>query len=224
MKAPARITFSLLIALASLAINCPASAQETRPAAQPPASGTEQHKDGDKEIPVPPEKPVASHHELSLSGKTLKYTATAGTLIIRDEDDKPYGSIFYVSYTLDGVEARTRPVSFLYNGGPGSASLWLHMGSFSPVRIVTDSPNPTAGPPFKLVPNEYSLLDKTDLVFVDAPLTGYSRAVGKATPKDFTGVDQDLRAFDRFILRFLTVNQRWNSPKFLIGESYGTTR
>ena len=224
MKAPARITFSLLIALASLAINCPASAQETRPAAQPPASGTEQHKDGDKEIPVPPEKPVASHHELSLSGKTLKYTATAGTLIIRDEDDKPYGSIFYVSYTLDGVEARTRPVSFLYNGGPGSASLWLHMGSFSPVRIVTDSPNPTAGPPFKLVPNEYSLLDKTDLVFVDAPLTGYSRAVGKATPKDFTGVDQDLRAFDRFILRFLTVNQRWNSRKFLIGESYGTTR
>ncbi len=119
---------------------------------------------------------------------------------------------------------KSRPVSFLYNGGPGSASLWLHMGSFSPVRIVTDSPNPTAGPPFKLVPNEYSLLDKSDLVFIDAPLTGYSRAVGKGTAKDFTGVDQDLRAFDRFILRYLTVNQRWNSPKFLIGESYGTTR
>ena len=98
------------------------------------------------------------------------------------------------------------------------------MGSFSPVRVATDSPNPTAGPPFKLVPNQYSLLDKTDLVFIDAPLTGFSRAVGKATAKDFTGVDQDLRAFDRFILRYLTVNQRWNSPKFLIGESYGTTR
>ena len=98
------------------------------------------------------------------------------------------------------------------------------MGSFSPVRIETDSPKPTAGPPFKLVPNQYSLLDKTDLVFIDAPLTGYSRAVGKGRPKDFTGVDQDLHAFDRFIVRYLTVNQRWNSPKFLIGESYGTTR
>ena len=119
---------------------------------------------------------------------------------------------------------QSRPVSFLYNGGPGSATLWLHMGSFSPVRIQTDSPNATAGPPFKLVPNQYSLLDKTDLVFIDAPLTGYSRAVGKGTAKDFTGVDQDLRAFDRFISRYLTVNQRWNSPKFLIGESYGTTR
>ncbi len=108
--------------------------------------------------------------------------------------------MFYVAYTLDGADAATRPVSFLYNGGPGSATLWLHMGSFSPVRIETDSPNPTAGPPFKLVPNQYSLLDKTDLVFIDAPLTGYSRAVGKATAKDFAGVDQDLHAFDRFIV------------------------
>ena len=121
-------------------------------------------------------------------------------------------------------EPGTRPVSFLYNGGPGSATIWLHMGSFSPVRVSTDSPSPTAGPPFKLVPNQYSLLDKTDLVFVDAPLTGFSRAVGKGQPKDLTGIDPDLRAFDRFIMRYLTVNQRWNSPKFLIGESYGTTR
>jgi carboxypeptidase C (cathepsin A) len=207
------------------------SAQEQRqPAPQPalqPAQATnpDQHKEGDKEnAPVPPERPVATHHEMTLDGKSLKYTATAGNLLIRDEEEKPYGSMFYVAYTLDGADAGTRPVSFLYNGGPGSATLWLHMGSFSPVRITTDSPNPTAGPPFKLVSNEYSLLDKTDLVFIDAPLTGYSRAVGKATPKDFTGVDQDLRAFDRFVIRYLTVNLRWNSPKFLIGESYGTTR
>ena len=98
------------------------------------------------------------------------------------------------------------------------------MGSFSPVRVSTDSPSPTSGPPFKLVPNQYSLLDKTDLVFVDAPLTGFSRAVGKVQPKDVIGTDPDLRVFDRFIQRYLTVNQRWNSPKFLIGESYGTTR
>ena len=114
-----------------------------------------------------------------MSGRPLKYTATAGTLLIRDEEDRPYGSMFYVAYTLDSAEAGTRPVSFLYNGGPGSATLWLHMGSFSPVRIETDSPNPTSGPPFKVIPNQFSLLDKTDMVFVDAPLTGYSRAVGK---------------------------------------------
>src|ERR1039458_7492150 len=202
-------------------------AQEVRNTAPTPAAGAETHKEADKDkeaTAVPPEKTVATHHEITLGGKTLKYTATAGTLLIRDEEDKPYGSIFYVAYTLDGADAQTRPVSFLYNGGPGSASLWLHMGSFGPVRIMTDSPDPTAGPPYKLVANEYSLLDKSDLVFIDAPLTGYSRAVGKGTAKDFTGVDQDLHAFDRFIQRYLNVNQRWNSPKFLIGESYGTTR
>ncbi len=173
---------------------------------------------------IPPEKSSVTHHELAIGGKSLKYTATAGTLLIRDVEDKPYGSMFYVAYTLDGAELGTRPVSFLYNGGPGSATIWLHMGSFSPVRVSTDSPNATSGPPFKLVPNQYSLLDKTDLVFVDAPLTGLSRAVGKGQPKDLIGTDPDLRAFDRFIQRYLTVNQRWNSPKFLIGESYGTTR
>ncbi|HTM17258.1 MAG TPA: hypothetical protein VL135_10145 [Terracidiphilus sp.] len=198
------------------------AAQQQTTAAQHPA-GEEQPKEG-KEGPIPPEKSSVTHHELSMGGRSLKYSATAGTLLIRDEEDKPYGSMFYVAYTLDGADAGTRPVSFLYNGGPGSATLWLHMGSFSPVRIETDSPNPTAGPPFKLVPNQYSLLDKTDLVFVDAPLTGYSRAVGKGQAKDFTGVDQDLKAFDRFIARYISANQRWNSPKFLIGESYGTTR
>ena len=206
------------------------SARAQEPAAQSPQQQQRQRPSGDetkeapKETPVPPEKSSVTHHELAIGGKSLKYTATAGTLLIRDEEDKPYGSMFYVAYTLDGADPTTRPVSFLYNGGPGSATLWLHMGSFSPVRIETDSPKATAGPPFKLVPNQYSLLDKTDLVFIDAPLTGYSRPVGKGQPKDFTGVDQDLKAFDRFIARYISVNQRWNSPKFLIGESYGTTR
>jgi carboxypeptidase C (cathepsin A) len=228
MKFHKRLVVCLFVALVSISLNLAAPAQEKPVPApvptQPPATGAEAHKDADKETPVPPERPAITHHELTLNGKTLKYTATAGTLIIRDEDDKAYGSIFYVAYTLDGAEAGTRPVSFLYNGGPGSATLWLHMGSFSPVRIETDSPNPTVGPPFKLIPNQYSLLDKTDLVFIDAPLTGYSRAAGKGTAKDFTSVDGDLHAFDRFIVRYLTENQRWNSPKFLIGESYGTTR
>ena len=200
------------------------SVRQPRRAQEPAHEGDDEKKDAPKETPIPPEKSSVTHHELALGGKSLKYTATAGTLLIRDEEDKPYGSMFYTAYTLDGAEASARPVSFLYNGGPGAATLWLHMGSFSPVRIQTDSPNATAGPPFKLVPNQYSLLDKTDLVFIDAPLTGYSRAVGKGQAKDFTGVDQDLKAFDRFIARYISVNQRWNSPKFLIGESYGTTQ
>jgi carboxypeptidase C (cathepsin A) len=200
------------------------NARNPEPARQNAREQASQNNEQKAETPVPPERASVTHHDLVLGGKTLHYTATAGTLLIRDEDDKPYGSIFYVAYTLDGAQGNSRPISFLYNGGPGSASLWLHMGSFSPVRIQTDSPKPTAGPPFQLVPNQDSLLDKTDLVFIDAPLTGYSRAVGKGTAKDFTGVDQDLRAFDRFIIRYLSVNQRWNSPKFLIGESYGTTR
>jgi carboxypeptidase C (cathepsin A) len=226
MKTCTRFAAALLLTVPAWFSPC--FAQETRPATPPaanaPAPPAADHKDADKETPIPPERPVATHHDMTLGGKSLKYTATAGNLLVRDDDDKPNGSMFYVAYTLDGVEAKSRPVSFLYNGGPGSATLWLHMGSFSPVRITTDSPNATAGPPFKLVPNDYSLLDKTDLVFIDAPLTGYSRAVGKGTAKDFMGVDEDLRAFDRFIVRYLTVNQRWNSPKFLIGESYGTTR
>ena len=231
MKTAPRFALCMLVALAPLYLSSPAPAQEVRTPAPPPAAAAETHRDADHKdtdkdaaTPITPEKAVATHHEVTLDGKALKYTATAGTLLVRDEEDKPYGSIFYVAYTLDGAEPQSRPVSFLYNGGPGSSTLWLHMGSFSPVRIQTDSPNPTAGPPFKLVPNQYSLLDKSDLVFIDAPLTGYSRAVGKGTAKDFAGVDQDLKAFDRFIQRYLNVNQRWNSPKFLIGESYGTTR
>ncbi|MGB6159308.1 MAG: peptidase S10, partial [Acidobacteriaceae bacterium] len=115
--------------------------------------------------PIPPEKSSVTHHDLTLDGKDLHYTATAGTLLIRDgEDDHPYGSIFYVAYTLDGAEANSRPVTFLYNGGPGSATIWLHMGSFGPMRVVTDSPAATGPAPYQLVPNQSSLLDKTDLV------------------------------------------------------------
>ncbi len=175
----------------------------------------------------PVERSSVTHHEITVGGKAIRYTATAGTLLIRDEEDKPYGSIFYVAYTVDGAAGAAdpkRPVTFLYNGGPGSATLWLHMGSVGPVRVLTASPAATGSAPYQLVPNEYTLLDRSDLVFIDAPLTGYSRAVGKATNKDFAGVDPDLKAFGKVIERYLTVSQRWSSPKFLFGESYGTTR
>ncbi|HEX4809658.1 MAG TPA: peptidase S10 [Bryobacteraceae bacterium] len=179
----------------------------------------------DKTAPIPPEHNSVTHHDLALDGRTLHYTATAGTLLISGDDSKPYGSVFYVAYTEDGItDGRKRPLTFLYNGGPGSASIWLHMGSVGPVRVVTASPEATGPGPYQLVPNQYSLLDKTDLVFVDAVGTGFSRPAGKATQKDFSGTDQDVKAFDRFIMRYVTVNSRWNSPKYLFGESYGTTR
>jgi len=176
-------------------------------------------------LPIPAEANSTTEHELSLNGKTIRYAATAGTLLVNGDDEKPYGSYFYVAYTMRGVtDQRTRPVTFLYNGGPGSASMWLHMGSVGPVRVVTASPAATGPGPYQLVPNEHSLLDKTDLVFVDAMGTGYSRPVGKGTLKAFAGVDQDVTGFTRFIERYVEVNHRWNSPKFLFGESYGTTR
>jgi carboxypeptidase C (cathepsin A) len=172
-----------------------------------------------------PETASNTAHEITLNGKPLRYTATAGTLLIQGEDEQPNCSVFYVAYTLRGVtDARTRPVTFLYNGGPGSASLWMHMGSFGPMRVVTASPDATGPAPYELVPNQYTLLDRTDLVFIDAPGTGYSRPVGKGTIRDFAGTDQDVHAFAKFIERYVGVNHRWNSPKFLYGESYGTTR
>lgn len=172
----------------------------------------------------PTETAELSHHSITLNGHVLKYTATAGTVIIRDAKDQPQASVFYVAYTVDTGKPQTRPVTFLYNGGPGSSSMWLHMGSFGPMRIETASPAATAPAPYHLVPNRDSLLDKTDLVFVDAVGTGYSRPLGKATGKDFWGVDEDVSGFARAIQRYVTINHRWNSPKFLYGESYGTTR
>jgi carboxypeptidase C (cathepsin A) len=182
-------------------------------------------KEEKKPAPIPPERSSVTKHDITLGGRTIHYTATAGTLLINGEENKPYGSFFYVAYTEDGVsDPKTRPVTFLYNGGPGSASIWLHMGSVGPVRVATASPEATGAPPYQTVPNEYSLLDKTDLVFVDAVGTGFSRPVGNGTEKNFAGTDQDVAAFNKFVARYITVNQRWNSPKFLFGESYGTTR
>ena len=195
------------------------------------ARSAEPHSDAApaaREIPIPQETKSVTQHQMTVSGQTLHYTATAGNLLItrtgQNEVEEPYHSIFYVAYTLDGADAKTRPVTFLYNGGPGSASIWLHMGSVGPMRVVTDSPEATHNAPYKIVPNEYTLLNQSDLVFIDAPGTGFSRPVGKGTIKDVAGVDEDLTAFTRFIVRYLTVNDRWNSPKFLFGESYGTTR
>ncbi|HEX6550058.1 MAG TPA: peptidase S10, partial [Gammaproteobacteria bacterium] len=205
----------LMPLLAFLALQSPAFAADTANAK--PAAAAEK--------PVPKETRTVTHHSVTIDGHSIDYTATAGTLLIRDDKGEPSASVFYIAYTMDGVkDASKRPVTFLYNGGPGSSSIWLHMGAFGPMRIVTSDAKPTPPPPYDLVNNQYSLLDKSDLVFIDAIGTGYSEPVGKHEGKDFWGVDQDVEAFGKFIRRYITVSNRWNSPKFLLGESYGTTR
>jgi carboxypeptidase C (cathepsin A) len=167
------------------------------------------------------EQRVVTHHQATVGGRSIAYTATAGTLTLRDDDGKPTASMFYVAYTTGDAH---RPVTFLYNGGPGSSTLWLHMGSVGPVRVLTDSPAATHNAPYDVVNNDSSLLDKSDLVFLDAVGAGYSRPVGDTKLAAFWGTDQDIDAFARGIERWLTLNGRWNAPKFLFGESYGTTR
>ncbi len=196
-------------------------AQRQRPDAAGGEAGEAKPEAG---TPIPPEYKSETKHDWTAGSRPVHYTATAGTLQLKNDQNQVYCSMFYVAYTEDGVPPKSRPVTFLYNGGPGSASVWLHMGSVGPIRVVTESPKATGPAPFEWVQNQYSLLDKSDLVFVDAPQTGYSRVVGKGTVKDVAGVDQDVKAFEKFIFRYVTVNQRWESPKFLFGESYGTPR
>ena len=175
--------------------------------------------------PPPPPIKSATTHNIVIGGAPLGYTATAGTLIVRNDKDKPYASIGYVAYTRSGVtDAAKRPLTFAYNGGPGSSSVWLHMGVLGPRRVVVTDPGPTPPPPYSVVDNAYSILDKTDLVMIDPVSTGVSKAVGEAKDKDFWGVDPDIESISRFILQYVTENDRWNSPKYLLGESYGTTR
>lgn len=165
-----------------------------------------------------------SHGAVTVHDQRIGYAATAGTLTIRDDDGKPTASIFYTAYTRDGMAAGNRPVTFFFNGGPGSASFWLHMGSFAPVRVTTANPEYIRPAPYGFGPNPESLIDKSDLVFIDAVGAGWSRPLGTKTGKDFWGVDQDADAFARAIERYITKNARWSSPKFVFGESYGTLR
>ena len=166
---------------------------------------------------------------VTVEGQRIDYKAVAGTIILKNKDGKPTGSMFYVAYFKQGANPASRPVTFFYNGGPGSSTVWLHMGAFGPQRVVTADHTHTPAAPYGLVNNDYSLLDATDEVFIDAMGTGFSRVLdkehgGEGTPKDFYGVDEDGRTFAQFITRFLSKYGRWNSPKYLFGESYGTTR
>jgi carboxypeptidase C (cathepsin A) len=171
------------------------------------------------------EESSVTEHTIRIGGQAINYKATAATMILKDTSGAAIGSLYYTAYTRsDTREPSQRPLSFIYNGGPGSASMWLHMGAFGPRRIVTTEAAPTPPPPYQLVDNEGSLIDVTDMVFIDPIGTGFSKPVGKGTGKDFWGVDEDARSLTQFIYQYVSRNGRWNSPKYLIGESYGTTR
>jgi carboxypeptidase C (cathepsin A) len=174
---------------------------------------------------------------VTAGGTHVDYSAHAGTLIVHpkdwddatepkgdDKDKQPVAEMFYVAYFKSGADPLTRPVTFLFNGGPGSSTVWLHMGAFGPRRVVTANDTHSPAAPYQVVNNDSSLLDASDLVFIDAPGTGFSRIAGKDKEKAFYGVDPDAYAFAQFISEFLAKYGRWNSPKYLFGESYGTPR
>src|ERR1700758_3802145 len=204
-----------------LGINPGLAQQPPQPATEKPAEKPKE----EKKPPAPEEKIVQTKHSLKIGGQEIKYTATAGTILLKLEDSTPKASIFYVAYTRDDVsDTAKRPVTFTFNGGPGSASIWLHLGAFGPRRVEMGDAGALLPPPYKLVDNEYSLLDVTDLVFIDPVSTGYSRAVPGEAPKQFHGIEEDIESVGDFIRLYATRNKRWTSPKFLAGESYGTTR
>ena len=187
-----------------------------------------------------------SDGSVAIGGQRVDYRAVAGTLVVHpknwddaapkeaetkdakvlDDEGNPKAeaAMFYVAYFKKGAPAADRPITFLYNGGPGSSTVWLHMGAFGPRRVVTKDDTHTPAAPYRLIENAYSLLDVSDLVFIDAPGTGFSRVAGKDKEKAFYGVDEDAYAFGEFITGFLSKYGRWNSPKYLFGESYGTPR
>jgi carboxypeptidase C (cathepsin A) len=176
--------------------------------------------------PAPPkEESSVTDHTIRVGGQNIPYKATAATILLKNDKEEPTALIYYTAYTRSDVkDLSTRPVSFIYNGGPGSSSMWLHMGSFSPKRVAlpgTEAPPPA---PYKVGDNPYCLLDKSDLVFIDPVGTGFSHAVGKSQDKEFWGVDEDVKSLAQMINTYVNRNDRWNSPKFLIGESYGTFR
>jgi len=174
---------------------------------------------------APEDKSVQTKHSVKIGGQEVKYTATAGTMVLKLEDGTPKASVFYVAYTKDDVaDATKRPITFAFNGGPGAGSLWLHVGALGPRRVEMGDVGNLLPPPYKFVDNEASILDVTDIVFIDPVTTGFSRTVPGEADKQFHGVQEDVQSVGDFIRLWATRNRRWGSPKFLAGESYGTTR
>jgi carboxypeptidase C (cathepsin A) len=221
----------LVFAIAAIfLISITTSAQRRRPGMPPPGAAEQQQSENaqqpEHKTPPPPpvEKSSVTHHSARIGGQEINYTATAATYVIKDDAGNPKATFFFVAYTKDGVPDITkRPVTFIYNGGPGSASLFTHMG-MGPEEVVLTPDGHGMPAPYSVKDNEDSFLDATDLVFIDAVSTGYSRPAPGQNPAQFYGVVQDANIFADFIYQYVTRNERWDSPKFLLGESYGTTR
>jgi carboxypeptidase C (cathepsin A) len=226
-------THAIAGTVAALLISAPVGAQQRgrgqraatgRAAPAQPASPSRTTQSAARAGAAPTDSTVVTHHSARIGGQEINYTATTGTLVVKDDAGTPKASFFYVAYTKDGVpDVARRPVSFVYNGGPGSASLFTHMG-MGPKRVVLTDDGHGMAAPYEITDNEDSFLDATDLVFIDAVSTGYSRPVPGQNPAQFYGVVEDANWFSDFIYQYVTRNERWDSPKFLIGESYGTTR
>jgi carboxypeptidase C (cathepsin A) len=241
MKIASFLLSGILASVLSAIPQQPAASQQTIPQAQqppqffqqrpgstppqaPPPAQREDQKDPAKEKKLPPEeKSSVTHHTAKIGGQQIAYTATAATYVIKADDGTPKATMFYVAYTKDGVDPTRRPISFVYNGGPGSASLFTHMG-MGPKRVVLTPDGHGMPAPYTTADNEDSFLDTTDLVFIDAVSTGYSRPAPGENPAQFHGIIADANWFADFIYQYITRNARWSSPKYLIGESYGTTR
>ncbi|HEY0942297.1 MAG TPA: hypothetical protein VGE08_19555 [Steroidobacter sp.] len=214
-----RINYGMAAAFAALFL---LGAPVSRGADAPPPA--QQDKDDKQQKPVPEPKLWTTRNQIRIGGKAIDYQASTGTLLMKNEQDEPIALFGFTAYVRQGQDQRTRPIVFAYNGGPGSASAWLHMGILGPRRaVIEDLASNTRGP-FKLVDNEYSFLDRADLVLIDPVGTGFSRPVGKAEGKQFWGVDNDIKSVSDFIVRYLGDYKRWGSPKFILGESYGGIR
>jgi carboxypeptidase C (cathepsin A) len=210
--------FAAALAAWALIAGNPALAKDEPKAADKVDSGSEAEKTPEPESSV-------THGQVTLDGQVVKYTATVGWLIMKDKEDKPIARFGYTAYTRDGVKDLTRrPVMFAYNGGPGSSSIWLHMGIMGPRRVVVNDNGYAPPPPSVSVENAYTVLDVTDIVMIDPVGTGFSKPLGDAKSGDFWGVDQDIKSVGQFIKRYVSENGRWGSPKYLLGESYGGMR
>src|SRR3984885_7978751 len=202
----------------------PANAEKSSEANKAEAAKSEEATDKEEHFDVSEVPPVITHHTITVNGKALAYTATTGRLPLKRADGKIEGEMFFVAYTLDGQDPAKRPLTFAFNGGPGSASIWLHMGALGPKRVVLQPNGFMPAAPYRLEDNPDALLDRSDVVMVDAMATGYSRAATAELTKKFLGVKGGVQAFGEFIRLYLSRYDRWTSPLFLLGESYGTTR
>ena len=224
------LSLQLLLAFTHISLAQQPIPQSQQPPAQTPAPGTPAQTPSPlpaaAPTPAPEEPPVITKHEIKLGDRTIKYTVTAGMMPIKNQvSGETEARMFFMAYTMDGENDRPkRPLTFSFNGGPGSASVWLHLGALGPKRIKMQDDGMMPAPPYEVVTNEHTWLDLTDMVFIDPVGTGYSRATKPELAAKFLSLDGDLDSVGEFIRLYLTRYERWASPLFLVGESYGTTR